>query len=133
LGGLLTLGREHMKPVVYGKLNSMLTMVQKVPGAKDTRILRFNDPDESSICNPSQMPKDHVEVQQYYDFPVETKAWVGRTIKAGKTRKMDFSFLMASNVPIELLVKAVGVDLIDLDGLPGYPIGGLHSLHLHPE
>jgi hypothetical protein len=104
-----------MKPVVYGKLNSMLTMVQKVPGAKDTRILRFNDPDESPICNPSQMPKDHVEVQQYYDFPVETKAWVGRTIKAGKTRKMEFSFLMASNVPIELLVKAVGVDLIDLD------------------
>jgi hypothetical protein len=61
------------------------------------------------------MPKDHVEVQQYYDFPVETKAWVGRTIKAGKTRKMEFSFLMALNVPIELLVKAVGVDLIDLD------------------
>ena len=116
VGGAINVGPcEHMKPVVYGKLNSMLSMVQKVPGAKDTRILRFNSPDESPICNPSQMPKDHVEVQQYYDFPVETKAWVGRTIKAGKTRKLDFSFLMASNVPIELLVKAVGVDLIDLD------------------
>jgi hypothetical protein len=90
-------------------------MFQKAPGAKDTRILRFADPDNSPICNPSQMPKDHVEVQQYYDFPVETKAWVGRTIKAGKTRKLEISFLMASNVPIELLVKAIGVDLIDLD------------------
>jgi hypothetical protein len=66
------------------------------------------------------MPKDHVEVQQYYDFPVETKAWVGRTIKQGKTRKLEFSFLMASNVPIELLVKAIGVDLIDLDVVLDY-------------
>jgi hypothetical protein len=95
-------------------------MVQKVPGTRDTRILRFNDPEESPICNSSQMPKDHVEVQQYYSFLMETNAWVGRTIKAGKTRKMEFAFLMASNVPIELLVNVIGVDLIDLDVILEY-------------
>lgn len=115
-GGAINIGPcEHMKTMVYGKLNAMLSTFQKVPGARDTRILRFNNPEESPICNPLQMPKDHVEVQQYYDFPGETKAWVGQTIKVGKTRKMEFSFLMASNVPIKLLVQAIGVDLIDLD------------------
>jgi hypothetical protein len=58
VGGHINVGTcEHMKPVVYGKLNSMLSMFQKAPGAKDTRILRFADPDNSPICNPSQMPK----------------------------------------------------------------------------
>lgn len=55
----------------------------------------------------------HVEASLYFDFPVENKMWVGRTIEEGKTMKLEFSFLVASNFPIQLLVSAVGIDLID--------------------
>jgi hypothetical protein len=52
-------------------------------------------------------------MSQYFFFPGEAKQWIGRTIKEGRTRKLDFTMLVASDVPIKELVEAVQIDLID--------------------
>ena len=104
---------ERLRPEVYRKLGVMLTMLQTVPGGNSTRILRHKTPDESPLCSANQFPTEHVVMSQYFVFPGEAKQWIGRTIKEGKTRKLEFTMLVASNVPIKELVEAVQIDLID--------------------
>lgn len=106
---------EHIRPIAYGKLGTALTIFQKVSGAKSTCILRHSTPDEFPLCSATQMPTEHVEMEQYFYFPGETNEWVGRTIKEGKTRKIQFSMLVESDVEIEALVNKVAVDLLDHD------------------
>ena len=106
---------EHIRPIVYGKLGTALMMFQKVPGAKSTRILRHATPDDFPLSSATQMPTEHVEMEQYFHFPGETKEWVGRTIKEGRTRKIQFSMLVESDIEIETLVNKVAVDLLDHD------------------
>ncbi len=104
---------ERLRPEVYRKLGVMLTMFQTVPGGTGTRILRHKTPEESPLCSALYFPTEHVVMSQYFAFPGEAKQWIGRTIKEGKTRKLEFTMLVASNVPIKELVDAVQIDLID--------------------
>jgi len=54
-------------------------------------------------------------MEQYFHFLGDTKEWIGRTIKEGKTRKIQFSMLVESDIEIETLVNKVAVDLLDHD------------------
>ena len=58
------------------------------------------------------MPDKHVEVQQYFHFPDGTEIWLPN-IRQGRTRKIEWSCLVESDVPIRELVAAVAVDLLD--------------------
>jgi hypothetical protein len=55
----------------------------------------------------------HVEVCKYFDFPIRNKDWNGESIPVNRTRKIVFSCLLESDIPIDDLVEAVQIDLID--------------------
>ena len=55
----------------------------------------------------------HLEVCKHFKFHCQGNAWKGQTIPSGKTRKIEFSFLLESNRDIEELVDIVQIDLMD--------------------
>jgi hypothetical protein len=63
--------------------------------------------------NSSQMPSLHAEVMKYIHFNLITRHWNGETIPNGRTRKIPFSCLLEADIPIEELVDAIQIDLID--------------------
>lgn len=86
---------------VYRKLCTLLTTCQSAQGAKSCRVLNFDQIEESPFANPGQMPSLHLEVCKYFRFQLGNRILNGNTILVGKTRWIDFSFLMEADVPIE--------------------------------
>lgn len=113
--GTLAMSKSsELRKDVYRKLTSMLNTAQLVQGGGTTRILNHEDINEKPLSSGANMPSMHVEVTKYFDFPIRNKDWNGETIPVNRTRKIEFSCLMESDVMIENLVEAVQIDLIDL-------------------
>jgi hypothetical protein len=94
----------------------MLTTCQLVEGGKTCRIVNHTNIEEKPLMSAAQMPSAHVEVCKYYDFPIRNKDWNGETIPNGltKSRNIEFSCRIEADIPIEDLVDAVQIDLIDI-------------------
>ena len=98
---------------VYGKLGTMLTTFQKVVGAKNCRIINYKDESAPPLLNASQMPSDHVSVEQFFFFHGPPMEFNGLSIPEGRTRKIEFGFCLNADIEIEEIVHAVTVDLLD--------------------
>ena len=99
---------------VYRTLGSVLSTIQSVQGAKSSRILNYSDIDETPLSSATQMPSQHTEVCKFFYFPGSNRQWNGNTIPEGRTRKIDFSCYLESDVEIPILVDAVQIDIMDL-------------------
>lgn len=114
--GQLSMPRSStLRQDVYRKVCTMLSTAQLVEGAKTCRILNHTNIEEKPLMTAAQMPSSHVEVCKYFDFPIRNKDWNGETIPNGptKSRKIEFSCLLEADVPIEDIVDAVQIDLIE--------------------
>jgi hypothetical protein len=112
--GLLTMSRTpELRRDAYRKLGVTLSTLQAVQGGKSTRILNYRDIEDKPLLTATQMPSLHTEVCKYFHFDLITRLWSGETIPNGKTRRIPFSCYLESDVPIEELVEAVQIDLID--------------------
>lgn len=112
--GLLTMSRTpELQRDAYRKLGVTLSTLQAVQGGKSTRILNYRDIEDKPLLTATQMPSLHTEVCKYFHFDLITRLWSGETIPNGKTRRIPFSCYLESDVPIEELVEAVQIDLID--------------------
>ena len=80
--------------------------------ASSTRIAKYKNPLDNPLTTSAKMPDKHVEVQQYFHFADGMEIWVPN-IRQGRTRKIEWSCLVESDVPIRELVAAIAVDLLD--------------------
>lgn len=114
VAGIMSMPKSsQLRMDVYRNAGMIITTFQAVQGGKNTRILNYKDIEEKPLMSAAQMPTLHAEVSKYIHFDVITRHWNGETIPNGKTRKIEFSCLVESDIPIEELVEAVQIDLID--------------------
>ena len=105
---------EDLRKDVYRKLNTMLTTLQSIQGAKSCRIANYEEPSEPPMTSGANMVNSlHLDVCKYFKFHCQGKAWKGQTIPNRKTRKIEFIFLLESDKDIDELVEIVQIDLMD--------------------
>ena len=112
--GTITVRKQDgLRHYVYGKLGLMLSTMQKVTGAKNCRIINYQNEKTTPLQAASQMPTDHVLVEQFFYFHGARKQFNGLTIPENRNRKITFSFCLNADIDVAEIVDAVTVDLID--------------------
>jgi hypothetical protein len=103
VSGIMSMPKSsQLRMDVYRNSGMILSTCQAVQGGKNTRILNYKDINEKPLMSAAQMPTLHAEVSKYIHYDVITRHWNGETIPNGKTRKIEFSCLMESDIPIEI-------------------------------
>ena len=112
-GSITVKTMDNLRQFVYSKYAILISTLQKVEGAKTTRLANLFNSSAAPITSANGIPKDHVEVEQYFYTPGEPKQWYGPSIRAGKTRKILFTFKLESDIEIDKLIRSVAVDMMD--------------------